>query len=79
MYKIIQTQQELEILNDKICWDDSDIVSVHIGTNKQHYFPETNRINQAGKHYHFLYSICSLEHEYLEIIFTYSEKDIDSL
>lgn len=69
-YQSINTQEDLDSLNNSICWEDSTLVESYIRSSFQSYFPSDTQLSGLSRfNYHCLYRVCSAEKSHLEIIF----------
>ncbi len=73
-YITINTQEDLENLNNSVCWDDSELVDAYISRRQQSYFPKDIQYSGYNSfHYHCLYEVCSAQKSHLELIFIGTE------
>jgi hypothetical protein len=68
-WKTIDSQSDLDTLNNAICWDDSSSVEYYATNVHESYFPsEINRSGYSHKNIHILCYLCGGPTKYLEIV-----------
>ena len=73
-WKSIDTTEELSILDQSICWDDSQTLEYYASSRNEDYFPDD--ISRSGWHHKNIFVLCetdSSQGSFLELVFISSE------
>ena len=70
----IETQADLDSLDKRVCWEDSDTVEYYATTRNEDYFPsDVSRSGYIHKNVHVLCRICSPEAAYLAMVWIHCD------
>jgi len=70
----IESQDELDALNKRVCWEDSETVVYFATARNEDYFPsDVSRSGYILKNVHVLCRICSQEAGYLEMVWIHCD------
>lgn len=70
----IETQEDLQKLDDSKCWDDSRVLEYYSKMRNEPYFPaDVSRGGSSAQNVHVLLEADSKNGQYLEIVFIYCD------
>lgn len=73
-WNIIETQADLDSLNKRVCWEDSETVEYYATARNEDYFPsDVSRSGYSHKNVHVLCRVCSREAAYLEMVWIHCD------
>src|SRR5689334_4179020 len=70
----IESQADLNSLDQRVCWEDSESVEYYATTRNEDYFPsDVSRSGYIHKNVHVLCRVCSWESAYLEMVWIHCD------
>jgi len=73
-WKTVDSQDELDELDAKVCWEDSDTVEYYAKIPNEPYFPsDVSRSGYEHKNVHVLCRVDSQAGQYLEMVFIHCD------
>jgi hypothetical protein len=73
-WRSIESQADLDALNQRICWEDSETVEYYATPRNEPYFPsDISRSGYPCKNVHVLCRICSREAAFLEMVWIHCD------
>ena len=73
-WRAIETQTDLDSLDKRVCWEDSETVEYYATARNDDYFPsDVSRSGYSHKNVHILCRVCSSEAAYLEMVWIHCD------
>ena len=70
----IETQSDLDTLDQRVCWEDSETVEYYATARNEDYFPsDVSRSGYGHKNVHVLCQVSSPEAAYLEMVWIHCD------